>query len=144
METSIYDLAGGMPAFETLVEAFYVGIETDELLRPMYPEELTAAKRRLTLFLCQYFGGPETYSQERGHPRLRMRHAAFVVDENARDHWIEHMLAAMNQSAIPEPAKSAMVDYFVSTANFLVNVPRQVIPAATYLKLEDREKRDGE
>jgi len=115
-----------MGVFEALVEAFYEGIEADALLRPMYPAEMTAAKRHLTLFLCQYFGGPTTYSEERGHPRLRMRHTPFVIGETERDHWLTHMLAAVEKVGIAEPARTSMVNYFLSTANFLINQPRQI------------------
>ncbi len=125
-EVTIYEFVGGETTFVALVEKFYEGVETDTVLRAMYPTELAAAKRHLALFLMQYFGGPHTYDQERGHPRLRMRHVGFVVDEDARDRWLHHMLAAVEFVNPPEPAKTSMVNYFISTANFLINQPRTI------------------
>jgi hemoglobin len=89
----------------------------------MYPEaDLQPAARRLRLFLEQFFGGPRTYSQERGHPRLRMRHAPFTIDQAARDVWVRHMLAALDEADIPDPAYSTLRDYFERTATFMINV----------------------
>lgn len=125
-EPTIFSQIGGEPTFTALVEAFYKGVATDDLLRPMYPADLTESKRHLTLFLCQYFGGPRTYEKERGHPRLRMRHAHFEIGEEARDRWLTHMTAAIDKTDIAEPAKSTLLTYFASTADFLVNVRRTV------------------
>ena len=83
--SNVFEAVGGAPAFELLVERFYQRVAEDELLRPMYPEDLEPPRRHLTLFLIQYFGGPQTYLFERGHPRLRMRHFPFVIDQRARD-----------------------------------------------------------
>lgn len=92
-----YDQMGGAPFFETLVHRFYEGVAADPVLRAMYPEDdLAPAERRLLLFLEQYWGGPTTYSDERGHPRLRMRHAPYVIDESARDRWLDSMRAALD------------------------------------------------
>lgn len=92
-----YDQMGGAPFFETLVHRFYQGVAADPALRAMYPEDhLAPAERRLLLFLEQYWGGPTTYSDERGHPRLRMRHAPYVIDEVARDRWLDSMRAALD------------------------------------------------
>lgn len=92
-----YDQMGGAPFFETLVHRFYQGVAADPVLRAMYPEDdLGPAERRLLLFLEQYWGGPTTYSDERGHPRLRMRHAPYVIDEAARDRWLDSMRAALD------------------------------------------------
>lgn len=119
---NVYETVGGEPFFVELVEKFYQGVEQDPLLRPMYPEEdLTAAKRRLHLFLMQYFGGPQTYSQERGHPRLRMRHMPFKIDQAARDAWMTHMLAALKSVDAEEEAKIVMLDYFDQVATFMMN-----------------------
>ncbi len=122
---SLYDLAGGWPFFEALVECFYRGVAADPLLRPLYPEDLTDAKRHLALFLQQYWGGPGTYSEERGHPRLRMRHAPFVIGEAERDAWLRHMTAAVDsvlaERPLPADAETALRDYFTATADFLVN-----------------------
>jgi hemoglobin len=96
MET-FYDAVGGHDTFRRLVENFYAGVADDEVLRPMYPEDdLGPAAERLRLFLEQYWGGPTTYSQRRGHPRLRMRHAPFPIDHEARLRWLTHMRAAVD------------------------------------------------
>ncbi len=111
----------GDAAFRRLVEAFYEGVVDDPLLRPMYQQDLTASKEHLYLFLVQYFGGPARYNALRGHPRLRMRHAPFVIDQAARDAWMRHMRAAVDRTGIPEPAASMMCDYFERAATFLIN-----------------------
>ncbi|GAB4209900.1 MAG: globin [Roseiflexaceae bacterium] len=111
----------GDAAFRRLVDAFYEGVAADPLLRPMYPLDLTASKEHLYLFLAQYFGGPPRYNALRGHPRLRMRHAPFPIDQAARDAWMRHMRAAVERAGIPEPAASAMRDYFERAATFLIN-----------------------
>lgn len=95
METTLYDQVGGQPFFERLVDNFYEAVERDELLRSMYPDDLTESKQHLTLFLMQYWGGPTQYMQERGHPRLRMRHAPFLITKQARDAWIVAMNSAL-------------------------------------------------
>src|SRR6478735_2623117 len=98
--------AGGMAFFEGLVDRFYDGVEADPDLRPIYPEsDLAGARHRLTLFLAQYWGGPTTYDQERGHPRLRMRHAPFAIGAAERDRWLVHMRAAVALKA-PAPERS--------------------------------------
>jgi len=117
---TVYEAAGGDTAFALLVDAFYSGVETDPLLRPMYPDELTHAKEHLFLFLTQFFGGPARYEASRGHPRLRMRHLPFAIGLAERDAWLRHMRAAV-QAAIPEPARQAMLDYFDHAATFLMN-----------------------
>jgi hemoglobin len=92
-----YDQMGGAPFFETLVHRFYQGVAQDPVLTAMYPEDdLGPAERRLLLFLEQYWGGPTTYSDERGHPRLRMRHAPYAIDEDARDRWLDCMRGALD------------------------------------------------
>ena len=95
VSTSLYDQLGGSSFFERLVDAFYAGVESNELLRAMYPEDLAESKRHLTLFLVQYWGGPTSYMQERGHPRLRLRHARFQITKEARDSWMVAMDAAL-------------------------------------------------
>ena len=120
----IYETVGGEPFFIELVEKFYSGVEEDPLLRPMYPEEdLTGAKRRLHLFLMQYFGGPATYSEERGHPRLRRRHMPFAIGQAERDAWMRHMLASLKAVEAPEESKIVMLDYFDRVATFMMNRP---------------------
>ena len=119
---TIYDEVGGAPTFERLVHAFYVGVASDPELRAVYPEEdLAPAERRLRMFLEQYFGGPPAYSRERGHPRLRMRHAPFPVTLDMRDRWMRHMLAAMDTLDLPEAQAEQMRDYFLRAAHMMVN-----------------------
>ncbi len=125
-EPSIYDQIGGAPAIAAIVDAFYEDVATDDILRPMYPEDLAEPRRHLTLFFCQYFGGPRTYEEERGHPRLRMRHVSFVIGEVQRDRWLHHMLGAIDKANVPQPAHDAMVNSISSAADFLVNVPRSI------------------
>src|SRR5579864_7458652 len=95
---SLYDRVGGDAFFFALIERFYAGVERDPVLRPLYPADLEAPKRRLALFLIQYWGGPSTYSAERGHPRLRMRHVRFAIGQRERAAWLEHMRDAVDGS----------------------------------------------
>jgi hemoglobin len=121
-ETSFYDAIGGEPTFRRLVKRFYEGVADDPLLRPMYPEEdLGPATDRLTLFLMQYWGGPNTYSVTRGHPRLRMRHAPFQVDVIARDAWLKHMRDAVDSLDLPADQYKTLWDYLERAAQFMVN-----------------------
>jgi hemoglobin len=119
---SFFDAVGGEPFFRRLVDVFYEGVAADPLLRPMYPEEeLGPARERLTLFLMQYWGGPNTYSASRGHPRLRMRHAPFTIGQAERDAWAGHMQAAIDEAGFVEPARSALREYFERASTFLIN-----------------------
>lgn len=119
---TLYDRAGGTPFFEALVGRFYDGIETDPELRPIYPEpDLAGARHRLTLFLIQYWGGPTTYDQERGHPRLRMRHAPFAIGPVERDRWLVHMRAAMVELAPPPDVAAELDRYFTMAAEAMRN-----------------------
>lgn len=127
---SFYDEVGGQATFEALVGAFYAQVADDEPLRALYPEaDLAPAARRLHLFLEQYFGGPTTYSQERGHPRLRLRHHPYAVTPDQRDRWLRHMLAALDTVRAEAPDRiddahaDAMRDYFRRAADMLVNSP---------------------
>ncbi|WP_404381715.1 globin [Knoellia locipacati] len=127
---SFYDEIGGAATFERLVHEFYVGVAADPELRALYPEEdLGPAERRLRMFLEQYFGGPTAYSQERGHPRLRMRHAPFPVTLDMRDRWMRHMLAAMDTLELDDTHAEAMRDYFMRAAHMLVNTDEAQAPA---------------
>lgn len=122
MSESMFDRLGGESFFRTLVADFYEGVATDPLLRPMYPDnDLQGAIERLSLFLMQYWGGPETYSERRGHPRLRMRHAAFPIDAEAKDAWLRHMLTALDKQSVEKELETELRRYLVSTAEFLVN-----------------------
>jgi hemoglobin len=123
--TTVYDALGGLPFFEELVERFYRRVATDLLLRPLYPDDLAASKRHLTLFLAQYWGGPTTYSDERGHPRLRMRHAPFIIGEPERDAWLRHMAAALDslveERDVHPVVEAHLLEYFSNTADAMVN-----------------------
>lgn len=132
----IYGLIGDA-GFKTLVDGFYQRVTEDDFLRPMYPEEdLAPAAHRLQLFLIQYFGGPMIYSQQRGHPRLRMRHMPFKIDGQARDHWLAHMLASLEAANFAPAITQIMHDYFVQGANFLMN-QRPSTPPNLTIQAED-------
>lgn len=119
---TFYDDVGGAPTFRKLVEAFYAGVATDPVLRPLYPEEdLAPAADRLRMFLEQYWGGPHTYSELRGHPRLRLRHAPFAVTPRARDAWLTHMRAAVVGLNLPPEHEKQLWEYLENAANFMVN-----------------------
>ncbi|MBX0330802.1 globin [Oscillochloris sp. ZM17-4] len=120
-EISVYEHVGGAETFRRLVDYFYAQVERDPLLRPLFPDDLGPGKEYQYLFLMQYFGGPGEYGQIRGHPRLRMRHAPFVIGQAARDAWLGHMLAAVDAVGITEPARSMMRSYFESAATAMMN-----------------------
>jgi hemoglobin len=124
VDTTLYDQVGGQPFFERLVEAFYVVVESDEILRPMYPDDLEAARRHLVIFLVQYWGGPTLYAQERGHPRLRLRHAAYRITKKARDAWLAAMNAALAsvRGELTDEQFAEMSSYFDMVAHQLRNV----------------------
>jgi hemoglobin len=121
----LYEAVGGMPFFERLVGDFYTGVAGDDVLAPLYPEapDFSGARRRLTLFLAQYWGGPGTYSDERGLPRLRMRHFPFPVGPRQRDRWLVHMTSAVEANSRPGEVRDALLRYFVSAADQMVNTP---------------------
>jgi hemoglobin len=114
-------MVGGQETFDRLVDDFYGRVEADAVLRPIYPDSLDAARQKLALFLAQFFGGPDAYSQRRGHPRLRARHLEFAIGQAERDAWLGHMLAALDATGIQEPARTQMRDYFRDASAFLVN-----------------------
>jgi hemoglobin len=121
-QPSLYELAGGMPFFEALVGRFYEGVAEDPVLRPLYPEaDLTGAQHRLTLFLAQYWGGPRTYDAERGHPRLRMRHAAFSIGPAQRDAWLARMRAAIDELDPPQAVADRLRSYIDMAAEAMRN-----------------------
>jgi hemoglobin len=123
-ESSFYDRIGGHQVFENLASHFYALVTADPILRPMYPDEdLKGAARRLMLFLEQYWGGPKTYGEERGHPRLRMRHAGFHIDEAARDAWLRCMKSAVDEIDADPTLKAELWSYMEGAAQFLVNQP---------------------
>ncbi len=120
--SSPYERMGGAAAFEKLTATFYHGVAEDPVLRPLYPEaDLAPAQRRLRMFLEQYWGGPTTYSQERGHPRLRMRHVPFAVTPLARDRWLHHMNAAIDTLDLAPEDGAALRSYMDAAAQSLVN-----------------------
>ncbi|MBI1352310.1 MAG: globin [Actinomycetales bacterium] len=122
--TTPYEQFGGEAFFEGLVHGFYERVARDPILRPMYPDEdLSAAERRLRMFLMQYWGGPQTYSEERGHPRLRMRHMDFSIDSVARDRWLSLMHDAVADMDMAPEAESQLWMYLVSAAFAMQNVP---------------------
>lgn len=118
---ALYDRVGGEETFRRLVDTFYAKVEADPALRPMFPDDLEEGKRWQRLFLIQLFGGPTDYAEERGHPRLRMRHFPFPIDQQARDHWLQHMLDAMDETGIEEPMRSEMQVYFERASTHMMN-----------------------
>jgi hemoglobin len=126
-EHSVYELAGGEAVFRRLVDAFYARVAADPVLRPLFPDDLEPGRRNQFLFLMQLFGGPATYTQQRGHPRLRMRHAPFAIDQAARDAWLGHMLAAIDEVGIAEPVRRILREYFERASTHMINhhVPQE-------------------
>ncbi len=123
---ALFDRVNGEQFFVDLVDRFYLGVAGDLLLRPLYPDDLTESKRHLALFLVQYWGGPATYNEQRGHPRLRMRHAPFVIGPAERDAWLRHMQSAVDQMGehgLSAADADELRAYFDMAAHSLVNAP---------------------
>ena len=120
MEITLYEKIG-RENIRKLIHDFYLEIRSDDLLRPMYKNDLEGAEERLFLFMVQYLGGPDTYNQQRGHPRLRMRHMEFPVSEQAKQHWLRNMKVALDKSEIEESGRDFLWHYFQQTADFLKN-----------------------
>ncbi len=122
-QITVFEAAGGMPFFAALVDRFYEGVAADPVLLRLYPEpqDLAGARHRLTLFLAQYWGGPSTYSDERGHPRLRMRHAPFAIGPDERDRWLSHMRAALDELAPAPEVRAKFDEYFGFAAESMRN-----------------------
>jgi hemoglobin len=119
---TLYERIGGETAFATLVQEFYRGVSEDELLKPMYPpEDMAGAERRLKMFLEQYWGGPKTYQEERGHPRLRMRHSVFPIGPQARDAWLGHMRRAVESLDLSQADEAELWDYLERAAHAMLN-----------------------
>lgn len=122
---SLYDAIGGEDTFRRIVHEFYRQIPNDPVLGPMYPaDDLAGAEDRLRWFLIQYWGGPQTFNAQRGHPRLRIRHQHFPVDATAREHWLlvmSNALATIDKDVLPDPARKAMWDHMVRVADMLIN-----------------------
>jgi hemoglobin len=119
----VYDRVGGQAFFDRLVDGFYDRVEADPVLLRLYPDpdDLQGARRRLALFLAQYWGGPSTYSQERGHPRLRMRHAPFAIGPEERDHWLAAMTASLDDQDLAADVREAFDAYFAMAAGSMMN-----------------------
>ena len=133
-EPTPFQTFGGHTFFESLVNAFYARVEQDEILRPMYPPgSLEAAKWRLRSFLEQYWGGPTDYSDQRGHPRLRMRHAGFHIDSAARDRWLAHMRAALDEQSLPPQDDATLWQYLYAAALAMQNVADEIPPGSTLI-----------
>ncbi len=129
LSRNLYELVGGEPAFRLMVRRFYEGVASDPLLRRLYPDEdLSSAAERLTLFLMQYWGGPDTYSALRGHPRLRLRHQPFAIGTAERDAWLRHMSAAVDSLALAPQVRRALLDYFETASTAMINRPAQTPP----------------
>jgi hemoglobin len=121
-QVTLYEAVGGEETFRRLVARFYRGVAGDPVLRAVYPEEdLAAAEERLRLFLIQYWGGPTTYSERRGHPALRMRHARFAIGPAERDAWLRHMTEAIRALDLPQEQAAPLLEYVTMAANALVN-----------------------
>ncbi|HMF77715.1 MAG TPA: globin [Bryobacteraceae bacterium] len=122
-EQDVY-AAIGQDGFQRLVAAFYRQVPSDSILGPMYRgRDLAAAEARMRGFLIYRFGGPQTYIEERGHPRLRMRHNPFAIDQAARESWMRLMTAALDETNLPPAAREVLQGFFDSTATFLINRP---------------------
>ena len=121
----VYDAVGGGEFFDELVERFYKEVESNDLLRPLYPDDLGPPKARLAGFLSQYWGGPSDYSKTRGHPRLRMRHAPYTISIYERDAWMTCMRLALEAMEMPKNIKDIMFDYFENAATHLINSTHQ-------------------
>jgi hemoglobin len=122
-QTTLFEQVGGQPFFDRLVDRFYQGVEADDVLLRLYPDhaDLVGARRRLALFLAQYWGGPTTYSDERGHPRLRARHFPFSIGALERDRWLAHMREAIDESDGPPDAKARLQQYVTMAADAMRN-----------------------
>ena len=123
-DASFYDEIGGHATIAAIVHVFYEGVAGDPVLRPMYPEaDLGRAEERFTQFLEQYWGGPTTYSEQRGHPRLRMRHGPFEVTDEAREHWLTHFRAGLDAAGLTAEQDARFWTYVQHAAQFMVNTP---------------------
>ena len=125
--STLFEEVGGEEVFRRVVDEFYDRVAMDPVLRPLYPEEdLGPARDRLRMFLVQYWGGPGTYSEQRGHPRLRMRHAAWVIGERERDHWLQHMREAVDAVGLSSEHRVAVWDHLERAAHTLLNAPQDL------------------
>ena len=119
---TLFDRVGGSATFDKLAKEFYRGVASDPLLKPMYPEQdLGPAERRLNMFLQQYWGGPDTYQQERGHPRLRMRHAPYTIGPKAKKAWLGHMRNAVDSLELSQADEAELWEYLERAATAMLN-----------------------
>ena len=125
--STLYERVGGHDWFVALVDRFYARVASDPVLRPMYPDDLSAPAEHLALFLIQYWGGPADYSAERGHPRLRMRHQPFAIGDAERLAWFRHMSASVREGGLSESDEEEMIQYFASTTAGLMNTDRLTV-----------------
>lgn len=147
-DLTVFDVVGGRPFFDALVDRFYEGVSGDPVLRGMYPEDLTESKAHLAGFLAQYWGGGSAeYSDQRGHPRLRMRHVPFVIGPAERDAWFHHMATAVRAAGLDADIEERMVEYFTMSANHLVNAPDERAPDRPRIPVDstgpDQDGREG-
>ncbi|MEL6307677.1 MAG: globin [Chloroflexota bacterium] len=120
-EITVYERVGGEDTFRQLVDIFYAKVEADEILRSIFPDDLEPGKKWQFLFLSQYWGGPTTYSAERGHPRLRMRHGPYPITPDMRNRWLQYMLEAVDEVGIQDPDRAIMREYFQRAASAMIN-----------------------
>jgi hemoglobin len=126
--SNFYEQVGGEKFFADLTSQFYAVVATDPILRPMYPDtDMKGAALRLQWFLEQYWGGPTTYSDERGHPRLRQRHFPFVIGERERDRWMVHMMAAVDELSPNETVHQQLTEYMTMASTAMINSPGATI-----------------
>jgi hemoglobin len=123
---TMYERVGGRPFFVALVDRFYDAVADDPVLRALYPEDLGPPRDHLAAFLVQYWGGPDDYNSQRGHPRLRMRHVPFAIGRAERDAWFRHMREAVRAAGLPQEDEAEMIAYFDSASTFLINRPEEV------------------
>jgi len=121
---NMYERLGGMAFFEGLTGRFYERVAKDEVLRPLYPDDLEAPRRHLCLFLAQFWGGPRLYDEERGHPRLRARHLPFKIGQKERDQWLAHMTAAVKEAHIGALEEAQLLGYFDAASTHMINSPQ--------------------
>jgi hemoglobin len=123
VQLDVFRAVGGEGFFVALVDRFYERVEADPVLRPLYPDDLSEPKRHLALFLIQYWGGPPTYSRERGHPALRMRHLPFVIGRAERDAWYRAMSESVLEADVDVDIERRLLEYFAMTADHMINAP---------------------
>lgn len=121
-QVTVFEYVGGEPFFAELVERFYAGVEDDPVIRKLYPDDLTDSKAHLVGFLVQFWGGPQTYSEQRGHPRLRMRHFPYTIGDAEAEAWYRHMAAAVESMQLDDVARPVLLEYFERAANAMINV----------------------